>query len=57
MVKAGGVSRQILYQSKDRWHSYSRVPMPPTQTTCHATGTARAAVFALLAAGSHQNIV
>jgi hypothetical protein len=33
------------------------VPMPPTQTDCPATGTARAAVTRTLALGSHQNIV
>ncbi len=33
------------------------VPMPPTQTTCPADGTARAAVMRPLALGSHQNLV
>ena len=32
-------------------------PMPTTQTACPTAGTARAAVFAPLVAGSHQNIV
>jgi hypothetical protein len=32
-------------------------PMPATQTTCPPAGTARAAVFAPLVLGSHQNIV
>src|SRR6266566_9253620 len=32
-------------------------PMPATQTACPTTGTARAAVFAPLVLGSHQNIV
>ena len=32
-------------------------PMPATQTACPAAGTARAAVFAPLVAGSHQNVV
>lgn len=32
-------------------------PVPPTQTACPNAGTARAAVFAPLASGSHQNIV
>jgi len=32
-------------------------PMPATQTTCPTAGTARAAVFAPLALGYHQNIV
>jgi Peptidase family M23 len=33
------------------------VPMPPTQTTCPASGTARAAVMRPLALGQNQNIV
>lgn len=33
------------------------VPMPATQTACPTAGTARAAVFAPLALGPHQNIV
>src|SRR5258706_2207818 len=33
------------------------VPMPSTQTSCPAAGTARAAVIAPLALGSHQNII
>jgi eukaryotic-like serine/threonine-protein kinase len=33
------------------------VPMPATQTACPTAGTARAAVFAPLVLGSHQNIV
>ncbi len=33
------------------------VPVPPTQTSCPAMGTARAAVFASLALGSHMNVV
>lgn len=33
------------------------VQMPATQTACPSAGTARAAVFAPLVAGSHQNIV
>jgi len=33
------------------------VPVPPTQTGCPAAGTARAAVLAPLALGSHQNVV
>ena len=32
-------------------------PMPATQTSCPGAGTARAAVFAPLVLGSHQNIV
>jgi len=32
-------------------------PMPATQTACPTTGTARAAVYAPLALGSHQNII
>ena len=32
-------------------------PVPPTQTSCPAAGTARAAVIAPLALGSHANIV
>jgi hypothetical protein len=32
-------------------------PVPPTQTSCPAANTARAAVFATLALGSHPNIV
>ncbi len=32
-------------------------PMPATQTACPTAGTARAAVFAPLVLGSHQNIV
>lgn len=32
-------------------------PVPPTQTSCPAAGTARAAVTAPLVLGSHQNIV
>ena len=32
-------------------------PVPPTLTSCPATGTARAAVFAPLALGNHPNIV
>lgn len=35
----------------------STVPVPPTQTSCPAAGTARAAVTARLALGSHPNIV
>ena len=33
------------------------VPMPPTQTSCPAQGTARAAVTAPLVLGTHQNLV
>ena len=33
------------------------IPMPPTQTNCPATGTARVANTAPLAFGTHQNIV
>ena len=33
------------------------VPMPATQTACPSAGTARAAIFAPLVLGSHQNIV
>src|SRR5579883_861520 len=33
------------------------VPMPPTQTSCPADGTARAAVMRPLALGGHQNLV
>jgi hypothetical protein len=33
------------------------VPVPPTQASCLAAGTARAAVTARLALGSHPNIV
>lgn len=33
------------------------VPMPPTQTSCPATGTARAAVMVSLALGQHQNVI
>ncbi len=33
------------------------VPMPPTQISCPAPGTARAAVTALLMLGKHQNLV
>ena len=33
------------------------VPVPPTQTSCPAAGTARAAVTAPLALGNHPNIV
>ncbi len=33
------------------------VPMPPTQTSCPAAGTARGVVIAPLALGSHANIV
>jgi len=33
------------------------VPMPTTQTSCPATGTARAAVLEPLALGSHKNLV
>jgi hypothetical protein len=32
-------------------------PVPPTLTSCPATGTARAAIMATLALGNHQNIV
>ena len=33
------------------------VPMPPTQTSCPADGTARAAVMRTLSLGTHQNMV
>jgi hypothetical protein len=33
------------------------VPMPPTQTSCPAAGTARGAVIAPLVLGSHANVV
>lgn len=33
------------------------VPVPPTQTSCPAAGTARAAVMTPLALGHHQNVV
>lgn len=33
------------------------VPVSPTQTTCPAAGTARAAILAPLALGNHQNVV
>src|SRR5437868_42004 len=33
------------------------LPMPTTSTTCPAPGTARAAITAPLALGTHQNIV
>lgn len=33
------------------------VPVPPTQTSCPAAGTGRAAIMPTLALGSHQNIV
>src|SRR5690349_18455782 len=33
------------------------LPLPPTLTSCPALGTARAAVTAPLALGTHQNIV
>ncbi len=32
-------------------------PVPPTQTNCPSTGTARAAILPTLALGNHQNIV
>src|SRR5713226_1628925 len=32
-------------------------PVPPTQTNCPSTGTARAAIMPTLALGNHQNIV
>ena len=32
-------------------------PVPPTLTSCPATGTARAAIMPLLALGNHQNII
>jgi len=32
-------------------------PMPPTQTNCPANGQGRAAIFAPLSLGSHQNLV
>src|SRR5579859_3500590 len=33
------------------------VPMPPTQTSCPADGSARAAVMRTLSLGKHQNVV
>lgn len=51
-----GLNADALAATKNT-SSPQTVPMPPTQTSCPADGTARAAVFRPLSLGGHQNLV
>lgn len=57
VVGAVKVLPPIFSPSKTSTNAPVSVPVPPTQTSCPPTGTARAAVTAPLALGNHQEIV
>src|ERR1700730_14926061 len=53
----GGRTITITHTAGGATPTPTTAPMPTTQTACPTAHTARAAVFAPLVLGSHQNIV
>jgi hypothetical protein len=58
-VNSGGTNTSAsgTQSANSSQSSVQTVPMPPTNTSCPATNTARAAVMRPLALGTHQNLV